>query len=192
MAQSWQPPAHSICLLSAHCERSFVRLSVQCFSLACLVPMQRRAWLGCGAYVQRLALRADSPTARARGPGLRQAQTVHRTVCVRAQCIGLAAPSRNSLRSLRSLRSNTRDELVDNSRCARGRWTCASRRHNACKRCGPRQAKNSPQDCSSSGLSLSCAPQPSQACLCGSIVCTLPSHANMLAGCGSRVAPAAK
>ena len=34
--------------------------------------MQRRAWLGCGAYVRRSALRADFPAARARGPGLRQ------------------------------------------------------------------------------------------------------------------------
>jgi hypothetical protein len=34
--------------------------------------------------------------------------------------LGLAAPSQNSLRSLRSLRSNNCDESVDDSRCARG------------------------------------------------------------------------
>jgi hypothetical protein len=36
--------------------------------------------------------------------------------------------SRNSLRSLRSLRSNTRDESVVDARCARRPWLCASRR----------------------------------------------------------------
>ena len=42
--------------------------------------------------------------------------------------LGPAAASRNSQRSLRSLRSNNRDESVDGSRCARGRKSCASRR----------------------------------------------------------------
>jgi len=90
--------------------------------LACLVPMQRRAWLGCGAYVRRSALRADFP----------------------AMLVPAATPQ-NSLRSLRSLRSDTCGESVHDSRCARGRGPCASRR-------------------------LSCAPHPSQAHLCSHLV----------------------
>ena len=48
--------------------------------------------------------------------------------------LGLAAPLRNSLRSLRSLRSDKRNEHDDDSRCARGRKTCASRRHRGAPR----------------------------------------------------------
>ena len=42
--------------------------------------------------------------------------------------LGLVAPSRNSLRSLRSLRSNSRAESDHEARCARGHETSASRR----------------------------------------------------------------
>jgi len=57
------------------------------------VPVQRSARQRRGragrrsASARRSPLRSDSPAARARGPGLRQARTVHRTVRVRAQCI---------------------------------------------------------------------------------------------------------
>ena len=53
--------------------------------------------------------------------------------------LGLAAASRNSLHSLRSLRSNSRDESVDESRCARGRSP----------------GTNSPPDCLCPGLAFS-------------------------------------
>jgi len=42
--------------------------------------------------------------------------------------LGLMAPSPNSLRSLRSLRSNSGAESVMEARCARGHEPCASRR----------------------------------------------------------------
>jgi len=41
--------------------------------------------------------------------------------------LALAAAPRNSLRELRSLRSNSRGESVHEARCARGRKHCASR-----------------------------------------------------------------
>jgi len=41
--------------------------------------------------------------------------------------LGLAAPSPNSLRDLRSLRSDSVDESEDEARCARGHEPCASR-----------------------------------------------------------------
>jgi len=49
--------------------------------------------------------------------------------CARVPCDARArGPSRNSLRSLHSLRSDRRDKHVDEARCARGRDRCASRR----------------------------------------------------------------
>ena len=55
--------------------------------------------------------------------------------------LGLAAPSPNSLRDLRSLRSNSVDESDNDARCARGHEPCASRH-------------------------LRGAPPPARACLC--------------------------
>jgi len=135
LAQSRHLPIHSVRRHSACCRRSFlVRPFDAFYLLACLVPMQRRAWLGCGAYVRRSALRADFPA-----------------------MLGPAAPPQNSLRSLRSLRSNTCGESVHDSRCARGRGPCASRR-------------------------LSCAPQPSQARLCSTHGCVPRLRADMVLG----------
>ena len=75
---------------------------------------RKGARAGYCAQHRRSALRADSPA-----------------------MLGLAAPSQNSLRALRALRSDNRDESEDNSRCARGREPCASRR----RRCPPRPTR---------------------------------------------------
>ncbi len=56
-------------------------------------------------------------------------------------------PAANSLRSLRSLRSNMRSESVNEARCARGHEPCASRRH----RCPPKPMAN-PRLCSNAGV----------------------------------------
>ena len=50
------------------------------------LPRQRRVGAGCGTSLWRSAGTPTALRARARGPVLRQAQTVLRTVCVRAQC----------------------------------------------------------------------------------------------------------
>ena len=50
--------------------------------------------------------------------------------------------SRNSLRSLRSLRSDSRDESVDDSRCALVRPPCASRRPRGAPPPGPARLGN--------------------------------------------------
>jgi len=63
-----------------------------------------------------------------------------RRPALRAGCpamLGLAAPAPNSLRSLRSLRSDSVAESEDNSRCARGRKPCASRRLRGAPRACP-------------------------------------------------------
>ncbi len=81
--------------LPARCGHSF---------LADLVPLQRRAAAGCGAYPRRPSLRSGFPAV-----------------------LGPAAPPPNSLRSLRSLRSNTCGESEVDPRCARGpRALCSS------------------------------------------------------------------
>jgi hypothetical protein len=54
-----------------------------------------------------------------------------RRSALQADCavlLGLVAASRNSLRSLRSLHSDSRDESVDGARCARNHEPCAARR----------------------------------------------------------------
>ena len=66
----------------------------------------RRVRTGRGASLERSALRSDCPA-----------------------MLGLVAPSQNSLRSLRSLRSNSRGESEDEARCARRPQACAARRH---------------------------------------------------------------
>jgi hypothetical protein len=68
------------------------------------VARQRHARAGCGASPRRSVLRTDSPA-----------------------MLGLAAPSPNSLRDLRSLRSDSVDESDHEARCARGHEPCASR-----------------------------------------------------------------
>ena len=67
--------------------------------------LQRRVRAGRSASLERSTLRFDCPA-----------------------MLGLVAASHNSLRSLRSLRSNTCDESDIDSRCARGHEPCASRR----------------------------------------------------------------
>jgi uncharacterized alpha-E superfamily protein len=72
-----------------------------------------------GFGLRRSPLRVDCAAARARGPVLRQAQTVLRTVCVRAQCIRPRRPRGNSLRSLRSLSLRHSPGVLMSRRAAR-------------------------------------------------------------------------
>ena len=99
----------------------------------------------------RSSLREDSAAARASGPGLRQAQTVHRTVCVRAQCIGPRAHGKTRYAGCARCAQTL---AVSRSWMRAARAALKTARRRACRRVGPRQAKNSPQDCSSSGLWL--------------------------------------
>jgi len=75
----------------------------RCLLWGSWVARQRHARAGCGASPRRSARCADSPA-----------------------MLGLAAPSPNSLRDLRSLRSDSVDESEDEARCARGHepWPC--------------------------------------------------------------------
>jgi hypothetical protein len=102
----------------------------------------RRARAGRGATAPRSPLRSDSPA-----------------------MLGLVAASRNSLCSVRSRRSNSRDESVVDARCARGHepWPCRPRRAR-----GPaaRQAQTVHLDCLCPGLPsrrLAGAPRPARA-----------------------------
>lgn len=64
-----------------------------------------------------------------RRQGVRQAKNRPQGLFfVRAHCIGLVAPSRNSLRGPWPLRSNSRDDSVFDARFARGHKPCAPQR----------------------------------------------------------------
>ncbi len=106
------------------------------------------AWGRCWPLADRLPeFDLGSSLGCARGeaaPG--RATALHfdgRTSCRLPRGARFHGPSRNSLRSLRSLRSDNRDENVYETRCARGRESCAPRRRGG-------------------------APQPTRAQLCGS------------------------
>ena len=90
----------------------------------------RRCPAGTHAVAVCAARRLHCGPCACKRKGVRQAHDSPQGLsCVRGALHRPGVASQNSLRSLRSLRSNIRDESVYEARCARRPQACASRRH---------------------------------------------------------------